>query len=289
MILALKLISFFLIFSSVSSFIFVFLPDVIILVQRFNKRREENLALKMDEMFVRAKKKQTVAIYALAPFIFAGAGFIFAPEQFRLIGVLAGVTIGFIGPGMYIRFLAKQRKRKFHSQLIDALLMMNSGLKGGLSLLQAMEVVADEMPDPISQEFAILIGENKMGVSLELSFERLYSRLGTPALQQFISAVLLARETGGNLPVIFNRIIQTIRENRKIEQNIETLTLQGKIQGFVMSLLPVAFAFFIYSSNPHYFDIMLESEIGRTLLIACGVLETVGAVLVIKFSTIGEF
>jgi tight adherence protein B len=269
--------------------VFFFLPDAMSGMMRFNQAREKKIDTRMDEMFVRAKKQQTVAIYALAPFILAGAGFVLAPPELRIIAIAAGVAIGFIGPSFYIRFLSAQRKRKFYSQLIDALLMMNSGLKGGLSLLQAMEVVADEMPDPISQEFAILIGENKMGISLDLSFDRLYSRMGSPALQQFISAVLLARETGGNLPVIFNRIIGSIRENRKIEQNIETLTLQGKIQGIVMSMLPVAFACFIFMSNPHYFDVMLESELGKNLLMLCAGLEIVGAFLIIKFSTIGEY
>ena len=284
-----KIIIFFLLFTSVSIFLFFFLPDFLSLVQRFNERRAEKLTRKMDDMFVRVKKKNTAMLYAVAPFVLAFAGFLFAPSQFRFIGILLGIILGFIFPSIYIRLLASQRKKKFYSQLIDSLLMMNSGLKGGLSLLQAMEVVADEMPEPISQEFAILIGENKMGVSLEASFDRLYSRMGTPALQQFISAVLLARETGGNLPIIFNRIIQTIRENRKIQQNIETLTIQGKIQGFVMSLLPIAFAFFVYSSNPHYFDIMLETSLGKNLLMLAGFLEVIGAILIMKFSTIGEF
>jgi len=284
-----NIIIFLFIFLSVSSFVFFFLPDFLDLLNNFNQRRAEKLATKMDEMFIRVKKKQTVMLYVLAPFFLAGAGFLFAPPEFRLVGVVFGIVMGFILPSFYIRFLAAQRKRKFYSQLIDALMMMNSALKGGLSLLQAMEVVADEMPEPISQEFAILIGENKMGVSLDLSFDRMYSRMGSPALQQFISAVLLARETGGNLPVIFNRIIQTIRENRKIEQNIETLTVQGKIQGFVMSLLPVAFAFFVYSSNPHYFDAMLESKLGQNLLMLAAGLEIIGAFLIIKFSTIGEY
>jgi len=284
-----KSLALFLAFASVSSFFFFFLPDLLGLVRGYNERRAEVLAKRMDDMFIRVKKKNTVLLYAAAPFILALAGFLFAPAQARLVGVLAGAVLGFLFPSFYIRFLAGQRKRKFYSQLIDALLMMNSALKGGLSLLQAMEVVADEMPEPISQEFAILIGENKMGVSLEASFDRLYFRMGSPALQQFISAVLLARETGGNLPVIFNRIIQTIRENRKIQQNIETLTIQGKIQGFVMSMLPIAFAFFVYSTNPHYFDVMVESNLGRNLLFLAGALQIVGTFLILKFSKIGDF
>lgn len=284
-----KLIALFLLYACVFTFFFFFLPDFLRLGQRFNERRAEALAKRMDDMFIRVKKKNTVLLYAAAPFILALAGFLFAPPMLRLPGVLAGIVLGFILPSFYIRFLAAQRKRKFYNQLIDALLMMNSALKGGLSLLQAMEVVADEMPEPISQEFAILIGENKMGVSLDASFDRLYFRMGSPALQQFISAVLLARETGGNLPVIFNRIIQTIRENRKIQQNIETLTIQGKIQGFVMSMLPIAFAFFVYSTNPHYFDVMVESDLGRNLLFLAGALQIVGTFLILKFSKIGDF
>ncbi|MDD3374220.1 MAG: type II secretion system F family protein [Candidatus Omnitrophica bacterium] len=247
------------------------------------------MATRMDEMFVQAKEKKMVFLYILAPFLLAVIAFLAAPEDYRLLASIVGGVIGFVFPSFYIKFLAGKRKRMFYSQLVDALMMLNSALKGGLSLLQAMEVVADEMPDPISQEFAILIGENKMGVSLEASFDRLYARMGTPALQQFISAVLLARETGGNLPVIFNRIIATIRENRKIQQNIETLTLQGKIQGFVMSLLPIAFGVFVYSSNPQYFDIMLASQQGKNLLILAAFLQVVGTFFVIKFSKIGDF
>ncbi|MCX5680788.1 MAG: type II secretion system F family protein [Candidatus Omnitrophica bacterium] len=285
----LKFFALFLLFVSVSIFVFLFLPGLLALIHGFNERRAERLSTKMDDMFVRVKRKSTARLYVFAPFILGFAGFLFTPSQFRLAGVVLGIVLGFIFPSFYIRFLVRQRKRKFYAQFVDALLMMNSGLKGGLSLLQAMEVVADEMPEPISQEFAILIGENKMGVSLEASFDRLFSRLGSPALQQFISAVLLARETGGNLPIIFNRIIQTIRENRKIQQNIETLTVQGKIQGVVMSLLPIVFALFIFSSNPHYFDVMLDSVLGRKLLILAAGLETVGAILILKFSRIGDF
>ncbi|MDP8265171.1 MAG: type II secretion system F family protein [Candidatus Aceula lacicola] len=247
------------------------------------------MATKMDEMFVQAKEKKMVFLYVLAPFFLGAIAFLTSPQEYRLLATIAGGVIGFVFPSFYIKSLAVKRKKKFYAQLVDALMMLNSALKGGLSLLQAMEVVADEMPDPISQEFAILIGENKMGVSLETSFDRLYGRMGTPALQQFISAVLLARETGGNLPVIFNRIIATIRENRKIQQNIETMTLQGKIQGFVMSLLPVAFGVFVYTSSPQYFDTMMSSEIGKNLLILAAFLQIIGTFLIIKISKISDF
>ena len=104
-----------------------------------------------------------------------------------------------------------------------------------------------------------------------------------------ITAILLARETGGNLPVIFNRIVNNIRESRKIQQNLDTLTIQGKIQGVVMSILPVAFAFLLYSSNKRIFDNMLASELGRTLLIYAIISETIGAFMIWKISAFKDF
>jgi len=99
----------------------------------------------------------------------------------------------------------------------------------------------------------------KMGVSLDESLNRLYVRMPSPALQQMVTAILLARETGGNLPVIFTRIVNTTRERKKIEKNLQTLTVQGKIQAAVMTGLPIFFFFTVSGANPHFFDTMFKS------------------------------
>ena len=178
---------------------------------------------------------------------------------------------------------------KFNDQLVDALMIMSSSFRGGLSLVQAMEAVVDEMPDPINKEFGIVLGENKMGVSLEEALNHLYSRMPLTAVQQMITAILLARETGGNLPVIFGRIVNNIRETKKIQQNLTTLTIQGKIQGVVMSLLPVGFAFVVYSANRRIFEHMFQSDMGRAMLMYAVVSETIGAFLIWKISTFKDF
>ncbi len=275
-------------FLSVSILAYLSIPMLLRVSQKISEQRQRKITQKMDAMYIQSKERRLMWLYVLAPLLFGGAGFFFATGQLRLLVSVAGVVVGFLAPGFYIKMLAAQRKKQFYNQLIDALMMMNSSLKGGLSLLQAMEVVADEMPPPISQEFVILIGENKMGVALETSLERLYNRMKSSALQQFVSSVLLARETGGNLPIIFNRIIGTIRENKKIQQNIETLTLQGKLQGLVMSFLPVGFGMFIYSTTPEHFNVMTETELGRNLLVLAAVLQVVGTFLIIKISQIKE-
>jgi tight adherence protein B len=158
-----------------------------------------------------------------------------------------------------------------------------------LSLIQAMEAIVDEMPDPINQEVSTVLGENKMGVSLDEALNHLYNRMPSSALQQLITAILLARETGGNLPVILERIILVVREQKRIQGQIETLTLQGKIQGVVMSMLPIGFFLFIYSSNPGFFDHMFHSPTGRALLIYACISEVIGGFMIWKISTFKDF
>ena len=165
---------------------------------------------------------------------------------------------------------------------------MSSSFRGGLSLVQSMEAVVEEMPDPIRHEFGIVLGENKMGVSLDEALNRLYKRMTSPPLQQMVSAILLSRETGGNLPVIFSRIVSTIRERRKIEENLTVLTLQGKLQALVMSGLPVGFFFLVQATNPKYFQVMMNTDMGRMLMMIAGGLWLLGTFLIVKISSFGD-
>jgi len=243
----------------------------------------------MEQLVPQREAKRITRLFVIAPLVLGGGFYFLFPEGMRLFGVIFGLVAGLIFPGMYVQALTRKTKEKFNSQLVDALMIMSSSFRGGLSLVQALEAVVDEMPDPINKEFGIVLGENKMGVSLEEAFQHLYSRMASTALQQMITAILLARETGGNLPLIFNRIVNNIRERRKIQQNLDTLTVQGKIQGVVMSILPVAFAFLLYSSNRRIFDNMLASELGRSLLIYAVVSQMIGAIMIWRISTFKEF
>jgi len=253
------------------------------------QRRTQKFAGKMERILMKSQVRKMSRIYLLAPVALGAAGYFLFPAQWKFLGILAGFVAGFLFPGLYIKIFVQKRKRKFDSQLIDALLIMSSSFRGGLSLIQAMEAVVEEMSDPIDQEFGTVLSENKMGVSLEEALNHLYERMPSPALQQITTAILLARETGGNLPAIFMRIVNTIREHKKIQQSIDTLTLQGKIQGVVMSLLPIGFAVLVYTTNPHFLRNMITSEVGRTMLIYAAVSECIGAFLIWRISTFKDF
>jgi tight adherence protein B len=279
----------FLIFCTVGIIGYVITPAIYSRAAVVGERRRQSLSNKMEQFMPRQEAKKISRLFVIAPLILAGGFYLLFPEGMRLFGVFFGIIIGLVFPGVYVQALTRKIKDQFHTQLIDALMIMSSSFRGGLSLVQALEAVVDEMPDPINKEFGIVLGENKMGVSLEEALNHLYNRMQSPALQQMITSILLARETGGNLPVIFNRIVNNIRESRKIQQNLDTLTVQGKIEGVVMSILPVAFAFLLYSSNRKIFDNMLTSELGRTLLIYAVISETIGAFMIWKISAFKDF
>ena len=265
------------------------MPGIMNQVVRINERRTKNLTEQMEKMFIKARVKTVFLIYTFGPILLALVGYFTFPSNVKLLGVVSGGIIGFLGPSVYVKYLDGMRKTKFQDQLIDSLMILSSSLKGGLSLVQAMEVVVEEIPVPASDEFGIVLAENKMGVSLEDSMAHLFQRMPSAALDQMITSILLARETGGNLPIIFQRIINTIRENKKIQQSIDNLTLQGKIQGVIMSLLPIGFATIVTSTNPKFFDQMLNTDLGRMLLAYAFVSELIGAFLIWKISSFKDF
>jgi len=277
------------VFLTVSYVGYFVIPTVYHWMSVQNVKRVHKYSTDIEQLMSRQQARKISRMLTLVPFAAAAVFFIFSPEGFQIQAAGLGLILGFIFPRIYISFMRQKIQRKFNDQLVDALMIMSSSFRGGLSLIQALEAVVDEMPNPINKEFGMVLGENKMGVSLEESLYHLYNRMPSVAVQQMITAILLARETGGNLPAIFNRIVTNIRENKKIQQNIDTLTIQGKIQGVVMTLLPIAFGCIVYSANKRIFENMFTSELGRGLLIYAVISELIGAIMIWKISSYKEF
>ncbi len=246
-------------------------------------KRVGRAAKQLDVMFVHIERDTLLLMYSLPPLVLGGLGLIF----FRnLVLLFFGSVIGLILPTMVIKIMQYRRKARFQKQLIDGVQVLSSSLKGGLSLLQAIEVVAEELPPPISQEFGLVIRENKMGITLEESLTSLNARMSLEELELLVNSILVAKETGGDLTKVLSRLTTTIRDNQKLKENIKTLTLQGRLQAIIMSLLPIIFSALVYSFNNHHFDIMFESDMGRLLLFVAVILQLLGMFLIHKFSII---
>ena len=276
-------------FAAASLFSYFGVPFLVTTYVELNKKRAAKFAAKMDRTMMQDDIKRVAPLYVVGPVLLGVIAFLFLPSELQLIGVVIGFGLGFMVPQFYAKMIISKRTEQFNTQLVDALMIMSSSFRGGLSLIQSMEAVAEEMPEPIRQEFSIVLGENKMGVTMDEAMTRLYKRMPSPAMQQMVSSILLARETGGNLPVIFTRIVQNIRERRKIEENLAVLTVQGKLQALVMSGLPVGFFFMVNSTNPGYFKALTTTDIGRTLMMVSLGLWLIGTFLIIKISSFKEF
>ncbi len=281
----LLILSLFLVFISIYLLSLTLVPALVTKSSQMNKNQAQAVVGRVDRFLREEEIKKMYQMVLLGPIVIGIAGFALFPAEKKLAGLIIGVVFGYLLPRMYVTHLIKVRKQKFNDQLMDAIMIMSSSFRGGLSLIQAFESVSDEMPEPAKGEFGVVLGENKMGVSLDESLNRLYRRMPSPAMQQMVTAILLARETGGNLPVIFSRIVTSTRERKKVENNLKTLTMQGKIQAFVMTGLPIFFFFAVSSSNPHFFDVMFNSPQGQQMVIICVILWLLGAISIWKIST----
>lgn len=278
-----KFIILLLAFSSVGMIATQVIPIFMKNAERRLDKRVGKAAKQLDTMFVHIERDTLLLMYCLPPLILGGLGLLL----FRnLILLFFGAVIGIGLPTMVIKMLHYRRRLRFEKQLVDGIQIMSSSLKGGLSLLQTIEVLAEEMPPPISQEFGLILRENKMGISLDESLLSLSSRMNLDELILLVNSILVAKETGGDLTKVLSRLTTTIRDNQKLRENIKTLTLQGRLQALIMSVLPFIFVTVVYTFNKHHFDIMFKTELGRILLVVAVALQALGMFLVHKFSVI---
>jgi len=171
-----------------------------------------------------------------------------------------GVLIGIVGPRIWLSMRVKKRVSAFNDQLGDAITLMANGLRAGYSMLQAMESVGKEMPDPICTEFRRVVQEISLGVDQEKSFGNMLRRVPSGDLDLMIAAISVQSEVGGNLAEILEVIGEVIRERVRIQGQIAVLTAQAQMSGVVITLLPVILSLLLYAMNPIY--------IGR-LIYAC--------------------
>lgn len=253
-------------------------------LKAWKEKRDRAVQVELDKLFYNKNPKRIARFYFILPFAMGFLGFVCFGGN--ILAAAAGVFLGLVIPNIIFKSIEAQRKSKFANQILDMIMVISSSLKGGLSLLQALEVVVEMMPSPMRQEIALVINENKMGVALEDSLKHLNERMNSEELTCLVNAVLVARETGGDLTKVLSRLSISIRDNQKLKDNIKTLTMQGKLQGLIMSALPFLFVAFVMSTNPKHFDIMLQSELGRMLLILAVFLQVIGMFLIHKFSSI---
>ena len=254
------------------------------LVQRFTDymdRQSAQAAAELSDIFFNPSQRTLWVLSAAAPFI---VGLLVFLITWKLLFGLLSVGVGIFVPRFMVKQARARHQKKFHDQLVDGLLLLSSSLKAGLSMAQAFTVVVEEMPPPISQEFGLILKESRMGVSIDETMLHLKRRIPGDDVSLFVTAVLVARETGGDITHVFGRLVETLRDRKKLKERIATLTFMARMQGFVMAMLPFAFGFLVYQMNHDYFRFFLFEPMGRMLLVAIILLQLIGGFLYLRFS-----
>jgi len=189
-------------------------------------------------------------------------------------------------PGMIYRNMRKKRIRKFEEQLPDALLMLSGAMRAGASLSIAMDSLVKEQPAPISQEFELFNREQRIGVDFDVSIKNMEKRLPMQDFSMFASALRINREIGGNLAEILESLGETIRRKHQMEGKIESLTAQGKMQGIVMTGLPLLLAGILFFIEPEAMSMLWTEPIGWATLAVIFVMEVLGYVMIRKITSI---
>jgi tight adherence protein B len=201
----------------------------------------------------------------------------FMPNLFPgfMFGALVTV-VGWKAPKPIVDMLYRRRVDKFVVQMVDGLSLMSNGLKSGLSIVQSLNLVVQEMPNPIRQEFGLVLSENKLGVSLEDAFLNLSRRIKADDVEMFVTSVNILKETGGNLAETFDTIVITIRDRIKVEKKIEAMTAQGFYQGVLVMCIPPILGVVFYETDPEFMKPLFSTPIGWVIIMAIVVLETLG-------------
>jgi tight adherence protein B len=220
-------------------------------------------AQKWRTQLARADLKLTVAEFAALHVVsvigFFAAGYFVLFSGDLIMSIVAGF-IGFFFPRLYVSRQTSQRLVRFENQLPDTLGLWVNALRSGFSVLQAMEAISRDAPEPTATEFKRVVQEVQLGIDVEDALEHLLNRVESDDLDLVVTAVNIQREVGGNLAEILETISHTIRERVKLKGEIRVLTAQGRMTGYLISGLPIAVALFLNTIQPGFMSPMFESR-----------------------------
>lgn len=232
---------------------------------------------------VKMRPEEFMLIWLLVTVIPAALVVLFAENSMLALIMFA---LGIFLPFAMVKMKQKSRVKKFDEQLSDALIIACSCLRSGLTFTQAMETIARDMDAPISTEFAQVLTEMTMGATMEEALERLNVRIKSTYLSLTISAVLIQKQTGGNLSQILDNISNSIKERMKLKKELKSSTASGKMTGIIMGMMPVALMIMFSVVNPSFMEPLFKTSLGHVFIAVAAGLEFICFIIVKKIVTV---
>ena len=214
----------------------------------------------------------------------AGLGFavpyLFVGGIMGLLIAFAAGLFGYQAPQIWLHRRESSRAKKLEDQLPEALTMISNSLKAGFGLLQSLDLAVEQLAHPVATELAQTVHETNIGSSIDKAFIDLSERCDSYDLDLVVTAVLVQRASGGNLAEILSNVAETMRERVRIRNEIVTLTAQQKLTGIVIGLMPVGVGLLFLVVSPEYISPLFTETIGKVMLGAAIVLESVGIMII---------
>ncbi|HEV8375751.1 MAG TPA: type II secretion system F family protein [Candidatus Polarisedimenticolia bacterium] len=206
-------------------------------------------------------------------------------HQGILIALAAAVLGGFL-PVLVVMRIRTKRFRRFEAQFPDAIDLLSRAIRAGHAFNTGIKMIADEMPDPVAKEFQKVFEEQNYGLPLKTALLNLLERIALLDLKLFVVAVLIQRQSGGNLAELLGKISQTIRERFRIFRQLKVHTAQAKLTGIILMCLPPVMGAITLALNYEYMKIIFQDPWGIRLLIAAAVLQLMGLIWIRKIVNI---
>lgn len=233
----------------------------------------------------RAGMSMTPGAFLLIMAVAAGVGILIG-GRLGTIGRVAGAVFGLLLPMLWLDRQQAKRLSAFEEQLPDAIDMLVSALKSGYSFHAATNFLGQELGAPLGPEFARMYDEQRLGIDARTALLNLQDRIGSIDIKMFVTALLIQRETGGNLGEVLLSTGQLMRDRVTVRGELSTLTAEAKLSGRVLALLPVLVFFALSMITPDFMNAFTDSRIGQMMLAGAAVSISIGYMIMMKIANI---
>lgn len=248
------------------------------------KTLQQIIQLRLEGSGVRIELRELVTMAAVAGFV--ALVFVWGATGSFFVGFVAA-TGAFLGlPYFIIERRRQSRLQKIDDQLAESLSMMSSALRSGLSVPQTFRLLEEETAEPIKSEFARINQDLSLGENLAVSLSNFSERIPSEDVRMFASAVLISRETGGDLSKVLENISHTIRSRVALKRETQAKTAMSRMSSLILTLAPLAMFLILSMVNPNYVEKMTRDPMGQMVLFGSAVLNVIGAIVVRRVSQI---
>jgi tight adherence protein B len=247
---------------------------------------DKKFSTKVQRDLARANLKLRVAeYYYIRVGTALGLGLVLGLLRDPLSG-LVGAILGYFLPRIYVGRRIGGRLGAFNKQLADTITLLSNSLRAGSSFLQSIELVSRETPAPMGEEMGRVVREVNLGLGMEEALANLVRRIRSDDLDLMVTAIGVQQQVGGNLAEILDTIAFTIRERVRIKGDINTLTAQGRMSGYLVAFLPIGIAITLNFINPAFMQPLFTQLLGQILLTVGGIMMIIGFFAIQKIVSI---